>query len=793
VELDAAKSDLRPWSWGSVNAVSDIPAFSVRDGDVVELRFRSPDPPLVTGDVSIGLEDAEKHRVGLARMPPSVEGSVRVVSWRVSLRDRISGNATSVPVNLRFINFGMECERGSVTFISLSAKPPETERAAPTLSLDVETGNPIHVVRTNLAESATLVFSNVCDSAHQWTGAMTLADGNGHHIDKKIAFSLDHYGTHRIALPSPLPGMGVWKVKALLSCDCQAPVEYTTRFAQIDHHRQTSKLPRGKFRFGVVYHVTNYGPEDRAATLYALTAMGAKMARVGGLWQYHCEHEKGRFDWRVADGVVEALEGQGVAICGGCYANAPWATRADGSHAPRFGSAEPGTQREFMEKLSRRFGTRIDYYEIGNEWDIKGAGDMTPDEAVRTTRECAEAIKRGCPDACVIPCGWAVESSSHPMVRQKGFQERVMKECQDVLDAHPIHVHGPWPMHATRMREFFAMRAKEGINLPWFANETAVTSAFGREQAAAEALWHKIVWSWAHGSTDYCWYNLRATPGDDTGAEQGYGLLSRDYHPRKGFAAFSALAALLNGFDFLECSEHKSGRSSYVFKGLRNGEVELVFVAWDRLGGNGFQLAIEVPPATSRPSSAVAVDMYGNRTKIDTEQDEIIWNVEPRPCALVVCGNDACRAREECLAAEGPVRRQVRTGIGKPSLRTPELLLNDYSQATEIFQANPELLHRLWKGTDDVSASVWFTHVENRIDVLVKVTDDADAQLDSAFVQVGNMNPIKMNRISRVGYATVYTASFSAALLPNTVAIVVEDDDGEGVDVRISETVRLSI
>jgi hypothetical protein len=792
VTLSAAESDLKPWSWGSLNAKREIPLGNAQDGSVIELRFKCSDPPIVSGDVSIGIEDAAGNPVPWSRLSVKCEGAVRVVSFRTDLsRSNAAGKSKQLLV-LKYINFGFECERGWITFISLKVKPPVVGKSAEeALSLDVETGNPLHVVRTNLAEQAILVFSNHCGKVRKWTGTMTVRDGNGRSIESNLSFALDAYATHRVALPNPIPGMGVWNVRAELSCDDGAKTVCSTRFAQIDHHTITPKLPYEKFRFGVVYHITNCGAKDRAITLDAITAMGAKIARVGGLWYYHYECEKGCADWSVADGIVSDLERRGVAICGGCYANPPWAMRTDGSKAPRFGIAAPGFQGAFMEKLAHRFGERIDYYEIGNEWDLKSTDDMTIDEAVRVTRECAEAIKRGSPAAHVIPCGWAVESSEHPMVRQKGFQERVMRECQDVLDAHPIHVHGPWPMHVSRMNEFFAMRGKEGISLPWFANETAVTSVYGREQTAAETLWRKIVWSWAHGSTDYCWYNLRATPGDENNAEQGYGLLARDYHPRAGFAAFSALSALLAGFDFKERFEDKSGRAAYAFCGMRGEEKEQVFVAWDRLGGKGFPLRLRVVRGGRGPLRIVSVDMYGNRSEVKSDDDSVVWQVEARPCALVVRGAARCDLVKERLAADGPVKRRIYCGNGEPSLRTAEMTLDDYSQVTEIFQANPELLHRLWKGVDDVSAAVWFTLEADCVQVFVDVTDDIDAKDDSVSIRFDGHEPVRMDRLSRTGTVTKYAMHFPSSKLPAAVVVTVDDDDGEGLEVKISETVEL--
>ena len=160
-------------------------------------------------------------------------------------------------------------------------------------------------------------------------------------------------------------------------------------------------------------------------------------------------------------------------------------------------------------------------------------------------------------------------------------------------------------------------------------------------------------------------------------------------------------------------------------------------------------------------------------------------------CALVVRGAARCDVAKECLAAGGPTRRRIRCGNGEPSHRAAELTLDDYAQVTEIFQANPELLHRLWKGVDDASAAVWFTRETEFVHVFVVVTDDVDAKEDAVAIRINGQVPIHMDRLTRTGLVTKYAAQFPSARLPATVAGTVDDDDGEGMEVKISETVEL--
>ena len=83
VTLNAADSDLKPWSWGSINATRNIHLDNVQDGAVVQLRIRCSNPPLVGNDVSIGIEDAASNRIPLVRLTEENEGAVTAISFRI--------------------------------------------------------------------------------------------------------------------------------------------------------------------------------------------------------------------------------------------------------------------------------------------------------------------------------------------------------------------------------------------------------------------------------------------------------------------------------------------------------------------------------------------------------------------------------------------------------------------------------------------------------------------------------------------------------------------------------------
>ena len=59
--------------------------------------------------------------------------------------------------------------------------------------------------------------------------------------------------------------------------------------------------------------------------------------------------------------------------------------------------------------------SKIDYYEIGNEWDITPSDVLSHGEALRMQREPYEGIHEAFPDACVTPNGWAYAATTDHM------------------------------------------------------------------------------------------------------------------------------------------------------------------------------------------------------------------------------------------------------------------------------------------------------------------------------------------------------------------------------------------
>lgn len=605
--------------------------------------------------------------------------------------------------------------------------------AAEACALDVETGSRLRV--TTPGRPVDLVLSNRTDRPLAWTGILRLADYFGNGFSVPVAATVEAGGAARIPVGDRVRTKGVWHVSGEIRAgDSVAWPE--ARFAVLDEHPVTPQWPKGRFRFGVNYHMTRYTKADRELTLDALNAMGAKHVRspiFSPLKVTGEAQERQPWDWSSSDALLAELEARGLTVDCICYNTPRWAAepaRATNSNwlVWALSLAPNGFFERFCEAAARRYGTRIAYYEIGNEWDLNSPAYKSIDDGIEIQRQAWRGIKRGCPDACVIPNGWAVEDSNgHARIRLKGFQERLMKEARDSYDVHPIHIHGPFKRYVKRLGRFFAMRRRLGIeDKPWYSNETALTSVNGAEDDVAVCVWQKILYAWSRGSVDYIWYNLRGTGYDPRDPEQGYGLISGDFRPRAGMAAFSAVTKTFGELSFEAILHDGEDRQVLRFGGVRQGVPTVVLAGWDEAD----KAATYAIPVRTDARRGWSVDLMGNRTPIALRDGGFVWTLGALPSAVLLEGATQAVPEAAALARAG-VAPQVRLRLSANAAtegRTADVTLATTASVHELYAADPQSAHRTWRGAEDLSARIWFGRTADAIVLRVDVQDDLARQ-----------------------------------------------------------------
>jgi len=679
---------------------------------------------------------------------------------------------------------------GPLAFRLLGLETVRRETEADACRLDVDTGSPIHVLTAGSSRRPVLTLKNPADRPLHWKGALAVRDFRGKGPTLAVDHAVPAGGTLRLEIADRL-AKGIWRVSGELSGADGSVARPETRFAILDAHPVTPRLPRGAcFRMGINYHAARFSPVDRELTMDALAAVGCKLARVGGFGFDAIEPQEGKVSWSRADAIESGLARRGISIDATIYSPPRWAqdaarVKAIGHRKAGQTATRPGLLAAHAARVAARYGTKIDYYEIGNEWDLFPAEVMSTDEAIALVREAVGGVRRSCPAAKVMPCGWAFASSvlapKRPDV-QDGLQERVMSAVRDEVDFHAVHLHGAFAGFRTRLDAFSAMRRAQGLDrLPWYANETALSSVNGEEDTVARTVFRKIMYAWAKGSVAYIWYNLKATGWVPNDAEQAYGLMTADFHPRAGYAAFSAFTAVYLGLAFDRELIVDGNRMAFAFRGTRDGRATVVLGGWDE----DLTSPTDVPVETDAVR-AWLVDLMGNRRPLTIADGKVVWPLEADPTSLVLEGATRAEPLRAALFARSSAAETVKVIPPDEPGRAPDFVLDTQQHVRDLLEAVPEWRDRLWKGPADHAAKLWLARAPNGLRVRAEVTDDVRAPGDGLEVFLSGVNgrcrtfALKPN--GRTGTVDLYEAVLPFAETEFRFDVHVLEDDGQGPD-----------
>lgn len=619
---------------------------------------------------------------------------------------------------LNDISFRLKTPGQSVRLYGIDAVTRET--AAEALRVDVETGNPLHIVRDGKDEKAMLVLRNVSDSLFEGEVHLKVEDYFGNCREGGFPVKLASGGELRRPMRESFP-RGIRYVTLVASAAGTVATNRTT-WAYIDTHEVTPLQPKGEFRLGFNFHGLRMSSGDSALGMDALVALGAKMVRGDALQFAGVRPSADGWDWKSSDDYLAALAEHGLALDAIVWWPAGWA-QMKGADGEKLFALRTDALREYGVELAKRYGDRVAYYEVGNEWDMSNPKTFPLDVAVGQVRAFAEGMKSVCPSAKVIPCGFAAESSvRHPSnVIRPMFHENLVRDLQDVVDAHAVHLHAPAKEYSLKVRSFLEWRERMGIRIPWYANETALSSAGMRptDRAMGVAMWQKILFSMSRGSVDYIWYNLRATGWDPADSEQGYGVFSADWHPRTGAAAFSALASTFRHQAADGVLFDGPSRQVLRFRNAQGGR-GFVIAGWDDYAEKPMRIRVKTDA-----KAAFQVDTMGNRRAVLVADGVAVWEISANPSALRL--EDASFAKPVEVDAADVAKRPVKVIVPGESMKDrneADILLKEYEQVYEVFKAMPEHADRTWRWWGDLWVWVNTAFADGKLRFKITCWDD---------------------------------------------------------------------
>ena len=728
--------------------------------------------------------------------------------------ERVTRFVTDVPDGLecRFERLRFLARRFNGKVLSIVGELDRTPAGACRVDVDTGTGDWLRILRDGDAAPA-LTFFNTSETNLSWKGEAVLEDAFRRQVKVPFDVCAAAGETVRAPLPWPLPARGWWRVTTTVRGADGSKAVSEASLAWIDRHDAAPPLAEGKFRMGLQWHSRRLTARQIERTLDAVVACGAKIVRTGICRRRDIEQKDGTCNWSACDRVVRAVRSRGLALDAGVWANPDWAAPTNLSQVckepnhPLVKGRESWLRtvclpedlkrcEDFYAKLSAHYGEDIAYYEIGNEWDLYNFYPGTTEDGIEIVKTCYRGIKRGNPKCVVTPCGWAMADAGgrdHRLAARfvnYGIQDRILTEAMGFYDVHAVHMHSGFASFRERVLDkFFPNRRRLGVTVPWFANETAVSTVHGNEIETAKDVWKKIVFSWANGSRDYIWYNLRATGWEKADSEQGYGIITPDFNPRPAYAAFSALSAVFEGLDFDStlCSE-KEGMELCRFRGTPGNARGFVLAGWHNVRTHKGSCRI-----ATDAGKAVAVDMMGNRQELDAANGSVLWPISHFPAALVLEG--ASRAE---LAEGGSVAASLPDVVladNASTNRPPDIVANRADQVDCPYDANPATTDRTWKGVEDCSFRAWLSTCGDGLRIVVEVVDDAvvcgkergAGDCLKVVARVGGgwrTRAFPASGGRRSGDLLVYDVTLPGPC-PDALSLRVDDDDGDGFDLTI--------
>jgi hypothetical protein len=484
-------------------------------------------------------------------------------------------------------------------------------RPADALSLEIDTGTLPRIVNPRSASRGVEVgVRNITRSELVMNVSLKLLDVNGTDagwsVSERLAFGPGEVKKFRCSVPEKY---GIFYVD-MKSCPHPGAVpdmaEQRRSFAHfnpVGADRRTGEEP--KFRFGSVCHLNPYfGNEAEIVRLAdAMAQIGLNILRTNFKPASPSDYE-----WY--DKIVDIFSARGM----------DFDFILD---AKCFPDGKPDIEKNMAEyqKAFARYKGRVRYWEFENEPDIDW-GRKHPLRVpgyVQLAELASSALRRIDPDAEFMSSGFCC--FDNPIMGT--FQRDAMSRCWRAFDLHCFHGHGPYREYRDMIDgNLLPMRRDIGIEIPWYANETALSMSKGvGEKVQAETLVKKLLFSWSRGAKGYTWYNLRSKGENPQENEHGYGMLTMRLDPRAVYCAWNTLVGICRRKDFCREVECGDGNRCYLLDG-ENGQAACLWR--ERPGGQ----RVALPAAAANVRMA---DIFGNAKRVVVSEGKIILDIAQEP------------------------------------------------------------------------------------------------------------------------------------------------------------------
>ncbi len=377
--------------------------------------------------------------------------------------------------------------------------------------------------------------------------------------------------------------------------------------------------------FGMgIYFGNRYTPEEMKKAAQMAQAIGIKWSREELSWGA-IQPEEDKWDYSRYDVAVETAYAQGISLFGLLDYCAPWASTApEGAEKPWFWLPRLEAWQNYVRTTVNRYKDKIKYWEIWNEPNIPTfwQPQPNPDDYFSLLQTSYVTIKQVDPSAKVIGiCSAGTDIDFIERVLNKGGGKYM-----DILSVHPYR----WPSSPEEtgfleeMQKLRSLLQRYGLDIPiWITEIGWPTHDKGvSELDQAKMLVRTYIIAIGSKVIDKIfWYDFRDDGTDPTDPEQNFGIIKRDFLPKKAYNAYKVMTQLLEG-------KTPQGRVDlwddnlwgFSFAKGKN----LTLVLWSHRGEGTVNLLTKVRKVTVH-------DMYGKKRELTPREGKLLLDLSEEP------------------------------------------------------------------------------------------------------------------------------------------------------------------
>jgi len=426
--------------------------------------------------------------------------------------------------------------------------------------------------------------------------------------------------------------------------DGQTVAGYTRSFA-VD---MPTKSRGSHFRYGLCSHTWRKPADEYAKEMALIDRLGVDIVRDGPLDWNVSEPRQGEWNFEMADRFLDDLARIGVELQA-IFSDTPKWARTGNPDSPDASSWARVTPREdaiveFAQTISKRYKSRVRYWEYFNEPDISWRSP--PQQYAATWNAAATAIRESNPEAMPMNGGFA-------MVRRQP-NPRFVDDVVPILNTaqwkvFAYHDYNTFENMVDRYRK--AVRPvydKARLDIPIWVNEGGFNMLLpggGERTQAAELAKKYIAAPWL-GLHAYLWYDLRDDGVEPENKEHHFGLVKSNFQPKPSYSAYQTVIRELASAKYVGSLQDKAPAnvSGFLYYEAESDSATIVAAWRDGKNSAPFWIAAE-----SDAKLKAARDLMGNPIASGRLKSGSVVEIGPEPVYFQFAGTGGITALRPLL------------------------------------------------------------------------------------------------------------------------------------------------